>query len=239
MSTRHLETSRHRAARRSSAAASGIATALTRPCASCSTALPESGTPIGDTVLAVYKPTSSGFQQVACDDDSGDGNYSRLEFNASAETNYWIQVSGYNQAQGNFWLYGGLTLANDSFANARKISPGFSDAFHTGSATTQGNEPIPQICTPPGNVWFKYKPSQSKRRVRHAWQRLRLRHDRRRLPRHVDLNLTFITCSDDAVSPLGPSVVSWQAQADKTYYIQVGGYSNDVGQLVVSFTKQP
>ena len=52
-------------------------------------------------------------------------------------------------------------------------------------------------------------------------------------------NLIFITCSDDAVSPLGPSVVSWQAQADKTYYIQVGGYSNDVGQLVVSFTKQP
>ncbi len=58
-----------------------------------------------DTVLAVYTGPGDEFatlNSVACDNNSGlDGRDSRVSFEATANTIYWIAVDGVNQANGN------------------------------------------------------------------------------------------------------------------------------------------
>jgi len=58
-----------------------------------------------DTVLAVYTGNAVGsLTRVASDDDSGEGNSSRVAFTASAGTTYRIAVDGYGSATGNIAL---------------------------------------------------------------------------------------------------------------------------------------
>ena len=92
-----------------------------------------------DTVLAVYVGTSlTNLTLIASDDDSGEGNTSRLVFPARAGVNYKIAVDGYNGAQGSVRLdltqVAGSTLAvfdDPAFVDTSNTSEAESDTVQT------------------------------------------------------------------------------------------------------------
>jgi len=64
------------------------------------------GSPLSDTVLAVYTGSAvSALTQIAVDDDSGTGFWSRLTFNMVAGTEYKIALMGYGGLQGRYRLW--------------------------------------------------------------------------------------------------------------------------------------
>ena len=69
-----------------------------------------------DSVLDVFtstvaSPTVTQLTSVACDDDDGPGLWSSVQFDVTIGTTYWVRVSGFNAAQGNFRLDWGLDSA--------------------------------------------------------------------------------------------------------------------------------
>jgi hypothetical protein len=192
-----------------------------------------------DTVLAVYKSGSAGLVQVACDDDNGTGTASVLEFVGAGNTTYYIQIGGYQGASGSIQFAYSFVVANDNFANAKTISPGFSDDFNNASATTQGNEPQSHSCSDMGRtVWYRYKPTQNRTVTFDT-----LGSDLDSLVavyRGTSISgLTHLACSDDFDESPGDASVTFAAVKGKTYYIQVGGYQNQYGLLNVNFYRNP
>jgi hypothetical protein len=196
-----------------------------------------------DTVLAAYKSTSTGLTQVACNDDvDGTTTRSQISFMASGNTTYYIQVGGYQARSGNLFMTFFFTLANDSFSAARTISPGFGAEYEVALTSNQSNEPqftsgSPYCPTIVYTAWFKYKTS-STRVV--TFDTFDSEHDTIvNIWRGTSIsNLTKVACNDDGGGPDGPSVVTWTAQANKTYYIQVGHYQGPPwGKMVVNFVR--
>ena len=122
-----------------------------------------------DTTLSVYTGARGALSQLVCNDDSG-GLQSRLEWQASAGTTYYVMVASYGGGPG-----GSLSLSvheaappppppNDDFAGAGTIGAlPFTDQVDTSGATTQQGEPVPS-CAPgslQGTLWYAYTPSQS------------------------------------------------------------------------------
>jgi hypothetical protein len=237
-------------------AISAEATKVNEPTPSCQTSTgatvwwryrPPTGMRIGlntngsafDTVLAVYKSASNGLVQVACDDDSGTGTASALQFVGAGNTIYYIQIGGYQGASGSITFAYSFVVANDNFANAKTISPGFSDDYNNASATTQGNEPQSHTCSNIGRtVWYRYKPSQTRTVTFDT-----LDSDLDSLVavyRGTSISgLTFVACSDDFDESPGDASVTFTAAKDKTYYIQVGGFNDQFGLLNVNFYRNP
>jgi len=119
-----------------------------------------------DTVLSVH--SACGGTQLACNDDaSGCGLQSRITMSMTGNTTYWIRVSGYAGATGNFSLLvtgGGGVIpptppANDNCANRAGVGLGTHN-FTTVAATTDG--PTHTACNYFGNnqitndIWFNY-----------------------------------------------------------------------------------
>jgi hypothetical protein len=194
-----------------------------------------------DTVLAVYKSTDNGLVQVACDDDGNGGLFSALTFTAAAGVSYYIQIGGYGGQTGQFSFDYSFNLANDAFASATSIKPGFVQDTNTYWASNQSGEPQGQ-CSPVSNtVWFKYKPSQT-RTV--SFDTFGSAFDTVvNVYRGTSLsNLVRITCADDPIQGEETTVVTWTAQKNKTYMIQVGGYSAaspKQGELLVNLVRIP
>ena len=108
-----------------------------------------------DTVLAAYSSTANGLVEVACSDDNN-GATSKIRFTAAEATTYYIQVGGFSALSGSVQFAYGFRVANDFFASARVISPGFSRVFSNASAA-QGRQPGEASgCTATGRtVWYR------------------------------------------------------------------------------------
>ena len=131
----------------------------------CNASIP-GGTTNYDTVLSLH--SACGGTQLACNDDaSGCGLQSRITYSMTANTTYWIRVSGYSGSTGNFSLLvtgGGGVIpptppANDDCANRIGVGLGTHN-FTTVAATTDG--PAHAACNYFGNnqitndIWFNY-----------------------------------------------------------------------------------
>ncbi|HVL80411.1 MAG TPA: hypothetical protein VM840_02320 [Actinomycetota bacterium] len=119
-----------------------------------------------DTVLAAYVRTPWRTDPIDCNDDvSPQEPHSRLEFEAKAGTDYYLQVGGFDGEQGSFTLSVGSAPAaavpNDDLADATVIDglPWSTTASTVGSTLEAGEPPD---CSPLGTVWYRLAAAQSR-----------------------------------------------------------------------------
>ena len=125
-----------------------------------------------------------------------------------------------------------VPLANDFFADASVVSSlPFSDSGSTLDATTESGEPQP--CWGIGStVWYRFTPASD---VAVQAQTAGSDFDTV-LAVYTGASLatlSLVGCDDDGGPDL-TSVLTFQAQAGVTYYIQAGGYPGEKGSLVLS-----
>jgi hypothetical protein len=110
-----------------------------------------------DTTLAVYTGSQNdvaGLQEVTSDDDSQFGLQSQVTFAAVGGTTYFIAVGSYEDTDG-----GAITLdwgvGNDAFADAQRVT-GTSNSVvgSTVNATVESGEPLVCDCLMTGTVWY-------------------------------------------------------------------------------------
>lgn len=191
-----------------------------------------------DTVLAAYRSTPDGLVQVACSDDAV-GTTSKIKFTAAGDTSYYIQIGGFSALSGSIQFGYGFRLANDLFAKAKVISPGFSDTFNTALTTSGRQSGEPSGCSSMGHtVWYRYTVNAT-RRV--TFDTFASEFDSQvAVWRGTSLaGLTLVGCADDTDEPDGDGSLSWTASPGRVYYIQVGGYQNAFGALEVNFVRRP
>jgi PKD repeat protein len=110
-----------------------------------------------DTVLAVYRETSTGLDEVAANDDTagcGNGHQSRVSFDASSTTTYYIAVATREGQEGYFVLDARLRPANDDQAAAQTIA---GDAYaYLDLATEEAGEPEHGGEGGGHSVWYRW-----------------------------------------------------------------------------------
>ena len=185
-----------------------------------------------DTVLAVYTGTGLGdLQLVDCNDDSHPRFQSRVGFEADAGTTYWVQVGGYGGDTGALEL----TIAsfanaeNDDRADALVIDRPFTHEASTVVATLEAGEVQPS-CAPIGNtVWYRYTAPVTP--IQLAVDTAGSDFDT------VVAVYTDVLGSDVEIGCRDDNGDSEQARVQfftvpgRTYWIQVGGYGGDAGNL--------
>lgn len=120
------------------------------------------GTAFLDTVLSIHSACpATAANTIACDDDSGTGLRSYIQFAAVAGTTYRIRVTGYNGTTGSFQLnISDPDLVNDTCANATGVVDG-SYFWDNCGANTDGPADT-TACTffgsaqVNGDLWYRY-----------------------------------------------------------------------------------
>ena len=117
-----------------------------------------------DTVLAAF--AACGGAELACDDNSGCGNSSKITFAVTQGTEYRVRVaaasavtSGNIIITGSAIATGGSRPTNDECANATAVGDG-THAGNNAGATTDGvavSPCVPETVSPSGrDVWWSY-----------------------------------------------------------------------------------
>lgn len=183
-----------------------------------------------DTVLAVYTGSWGALAHVACNDDTN-SLQSRVAFNALAGTTYYVQVGGFGGDTGELQLNGRtgtpfVTPANDDRANAETLDvSGPMQTQSTRYATLEAGEANP--CAPIGaTVWFTFTaPSSDSLELDTAGSSFDT------VMGLYDADLNQLACNDDDYSL--QARIRYDVVAGDTYYVQVGGYGDASGDLVL------
>jgi hypothetical protein len=200
-----------------------------------------------DTVLSVYDtntcPSGTG-SEIACNDDAPAGQgcgtrQSLVTFGATLGNTYYIRVSGYEDAVGEYQLNVGPV--NDACENAIPVIEG-SVPFDNRLATTDG--PSLLSCSNNGldtqvngDLWYVYTPANPGRMTVDTCgsgfdTKLAVY-----LNAPCAGNSTFIACNDDGCS-LQSRIANISVTAGAHYYIRVGGYqaNRGTGTLTIGLT---
>ena len=182
-----------------------------------------------NTVLSAWTGTRRALNLVACNDDWV-APFSRVTFQATGGTTYYFMVAiccgdGGNGG-GNLQLSVRQILppGNDNFADATRIpSLPFENAIDHTAATTQPSEPSPSCVGLQNTAWYGFTPTTT--------QSIRATIDvfGAGLAVYTGTSLTDLTevgCGQNL-----EGVVTFRAQANTTYYFQVGTYCCDVGRI--------
>jgi len=191
-----------------------------------------------DTRLAIWD--ACGGTVLACNDDDGpacSGLNASIQMNVTNGTTYYVQVGGYNNAQGN----GDLTIfvvgSNDDCANARAINEVTDLSFTTTGATAGGDNPGCGGTTNPVDIWYIYTPTMSGT----ATIDLCGSSYDTRLAVWDGCGGTVLACNDDN----GPactgqaSSLAIPVTAGTQYWIQVGGYNALTGDGDLTISVSP
>ena len=193
-----------------------------------------------DTILSVYTGSCGSWSEVACDDDSGCANFtSRVTFNGVAGTTYYVLAGGFAGIGGTLRVAANLPLPstpqNDLCSGAATLSNGGSAFLNTATATSSG-DPTPGCGSGVGKgVWYKVTPGNSGTLSVNTCGST------------FDTVLAVYAGTCGALSALGcnddnsscssgsslESAVSVPVSAGTTYYIFVGGYGGDSGNLQI------
>ena len=176
-----------------------------------------------DTVLSAWTGTQGALNLIACNDDFS-GLQSKISFQATGGTTYYFMVAFCCGSGGNgggslqFSVNQILPPGNDDFADATPVaSLPFSDTVDLATATTQASEPSPSCVGLQNTVWYAFTPTTT------ASVTARTEQFGAGLSVYTGTSLTNLTelgCSQFADSQF----VTFRAQANTTYYLQVGGW---------------
>lgn len=191
-----------------------------------------------DTVLAVYQGTSlGGLGLVGCNDDSGGGLQSRLEFDTIPGLTYYFQLGGFDGDSGTTVLrvdYG--CGGNDARASAcpASLRP-HRTKTSTAGATVEAGEPVFTCGFNVGKtVWYSFspQPTAAGSSVVHTFGS---NYDTVvQVFAVVGGSLLHQGCNDDTVGL--QSSVPFTAAPGVTYLIQVGGFDQASGNLRLEIT---
>jgi hypothetical protein len=199
-----------------------------------------------DTVLDVFSGAPGSFKDVTCDDDIGsDASYpaddnSGVSFHAKAGTTYWFRMGGYSTYSGSlkFNLAKVTPPANDKFANAITITPGYTATVDTSRATHEAGEPETCDYTEGINgetVWYRFHPSSTTQVTFDPGS-----HFRTEIGVFTGPNLASlvnVTCENgSAGAAAGANALQWTATGGTTYWIQAGGSGGSNGKMTIKFT---
>jgi hypothetical protein len=188
-----------------------------------------------DTLLCVFTGAAlNSLTPVGCvDDGTGKGALSRVEFNATSGTVYWIRVDGFESQSGTIvlnWASG--APANDSFANATVLGNSGSVAGQNRCSIVETGEPVPGG----GNhtIWYRWTPAASGC----AFVSTRGTGFDTVLSVYTGAavnGLTLVGSNDDAPGKGFQSRIEFFAQAGVPYSIQVDGYLGAEGDIVLTW----
>jgi hypothetical protein len=194
-----------------------------------------------DTMLAVYDgckcdPTSGDL--IECNDDAPGSFQSEITFAAIAGRQYLIEIGGYASEAGrgilNIHCDGqpGPPSSNDDCRNAEAIGDATDEPFDTRGMTFDG----PGLCMTSPNIWYCYVASCT---GDVTVSLLGSNYDTMlAVYNGCDCFLTsndMIACNDD-FSGSFQSQITFAAIAGRRYLIEVGGYSSETGQGVLSIS---
>jgi hypothetical protein len=176
-----------------------------------------------DTVLSAWTGTHGALDLVACNDDFS-GGQSRIVYQATGGTTYYFMVafccgSGQNGGSNlHFSINQLLPPGNDDFANATSISSlPFADTVDHTAATTQPSEPSPSCVGLQNTVWYAFTPTTT--------QSVTARTDQGGVGLGVYTGTALADLTQLGCSQFPPSEpVTFRAQANSTYYFQVGAW---------------
>ena len=178
-----------------------------------------------DTVLSAWTGTQGALNLIACNDDAI-GLQSRVAFQATGGTTYYFMVAfccGSGQNGGGSLTFSVSQIAppgNDDFANATSIaSLPFSDIVNLAEATTQASEPSPSCIGLQNTVWYAFTPTTT------GSVTARIDQYGAGLGVYTGSSLTNLT--EIGCSPYYVQGVTFRAQANTTYYFQVGAWCCD------------
>lgn len=175
-----------------------------------------------DTILAAF--AACGGAELACDDDSGCGTTSRITFNVTQNTTYFIRVASKSGTTGRVvigatTLTAGAGLANDECANAASVTEGSFVGTLVGATTDN----VASCVTPAsgGDVWYRLTPGVSGTATANTVGS----------DANIDTVLSVlsacdgneIACNDDMNAVDLTSAVEWAVTAGNTYFIRIAG----------------
>ena len=187
-----------------------------------------------DTVLAVFEENQA--SPLVCNDDHFDLR-SRVQFDAIAGTNYFLQAGGFEGDSGALEI--SVTVAppppsNDDFAAATLIDTlPFTDTVSTLSATTESGEADDCGFSVGGTVWYAFTPLSDETFVADTFGS---EYDTV-LAVFEESQEELLACNDDSGGL--QSRLIFDATADTTYYIQAGGLVGDAGSLTFNLDVAP
>ncbi|HXD12197.1 MAG TPA: PKD domain-containing protein [Anaerolineales bacterium] len=184
------------------------------------------GTNFGDTAVSVYQDTGSGLSGLnflSCTNFSN-----TLTFNVQSGVTYYIQAGKYFGGSGilSMNLQEVPPPANNDFASATGIASPlpFNDTIDTLAATVEADEPTPSCGSSSKTAWYSFRPTTSG---------------------SISANFNFTSFTPILAAYTGTSltdltevgcrafggVLTFHANADTNYFIQVGGLFGDGGPL--------
>lgn len=190
-----------------------------------------------DTRLAVYTDCPAA-TLVGCNDDAaGCGLTSRLVFEATAGTTYYIRLGGFAAGgTGTVSFTYVVPLSNDECDDAITVADGVTP-FDTTTATTSGLALDPSCDEGFGlafvqDIWFKYVATCSETVTVSTCNDASFD---TRLAAYLDCNGSLVACNDDGAGCGLTSSMSFAATQGTTYYLRVGGFSGGgTGNLTIS-----
>ena len=202
-----------------------------------------------NTVLAVYRGSDvSALTLVTADEDSAEGDFSLVTFEAVQGVEYQIAVDGFNDGGGAESGMVVLTLsqyaseglhANDDFENATPLSDQFLTVMGLNiGATRQPGEPA-HVASPQGHsVWWTWKAS--------ADGPVTISTTHSQLDTLLGVytgsevgSLSLVAENDDIDAFNLQSRVTFQAVAGTIYRIAVDGYANAIGLITLAVSPGP
>ena len=168
-----------------------------------------------DSVLRLIG--ANGTTELAMDDDSGPGNASLINWTAPASGTYYIEARGFNNNTGAYSL--SLTAVDDHGNNAAGATPAPSPSVRAGVIEVSGDVD-----------WFSFSAVGGV-----AYQfATTLGGLEDTVLRLIGTNGTTQLATNDDGGPGLASLISWTAPASGTYFVEVRGFSSNVGDYEVS-----
>jgi PKD repeat protein len=182
-----------------------------------------------NTVLSAWTGTRDALNLVACNDDWV-APFSRVTFQATGGTTYYFMVANCcgdgGNGGGNLQLSVRQILppANDNFANATRISSlPFENAIDHTAATTEPSEPSPSCVGLQNTAWYVFTPTTT--------ESIRATVDVFGAGLGVYTGTSLADLAEVGCGQNLEGVVTFRAQANTTYYFQVGAYCCEVGRV--------
>ncbi|HET6467521.1 MAG TPA: hypothetical protein VFG43_03995 [Geminicoccaceae bacterium] len=186
-----------------------------------------------DTTLGVYTGGPGSLTEIACNDQAARSNQSRVVFEATAGTTYFVMIaSWYVEPGGNlvFAMDEAPPPVNDNFEDAIVATLPFSDTRSTLGATSAAEDPTDCYDDAAPTVWYAFTATKDLRIVAHAFDS------------DYDTTIAVYTGAPGSFTQVACNSifqVIFDAVTGETYYFMVKPAFGELGSLTLSIREAP